>query len=372
MKDNHNVVLKKMDDEFRGLGDDLIAPTVEDDGKVAVSRAKKTVKQKALRVMLKRSGLRKPPLVERILEGKTGLKIPISEIGFISSDKQDDPLLVELAKECPVRNRLNRHDIIRNRILAVGSEIFKAQKMWTPIHVARDLASGKIECISGRHRLAFLALVYGSDLEIPVYVEHMTLKAAREAVAVANDARPIKAIERASYAILRAVGGDSAADQTKLYDKLATHKNNVIKYCVYSVIERNYPATLDFKLSELSSRPDGGITTVSNIEEFWGEAIPWTKNMSQKEFDQRLLESINFINSFVADIQKMKGFNPDQHLMSNVLSAIGRYCQTYQSVTSKTYVVLSDVLAKVVIAIQPSTKKSTFDIFGELCKQMTK
>lgn len=357
------------EDEFRGLGDDLLgqeAPPQAAGSPVQPKgpRVKKTLRQKALRVMLKRSGLSKPPLIERVLEGKTGPRIPISEIGFIASDKQDDPLMAELAQECPIRNRLNRDDVLKSRVLAVGTEIFKAQKMWTPIHVHRDLMDNRYECVSGRHRLAFLALVYGSNLEVPVYLEHLTLKAAREAVAVANDSRPVKALERASYAILRAVGGDSAADQDRLYIALAKYKPGVGKYCVYSVLERGYPAKLNFKLSERSSRPDGGITTVSNVEGFWGEALPWTREMSRKDFDEGLKDSVKFLNAFVSAIRKVGGFDPDQHLTANVLAAVGRYYQTYQNITSRNAIAIHEALAKAVVEIGQTGKKQQSEIYN--------
>jgi len=369
MNDEHGNALLVEDDEFHGLGDDLLGKEVPPDFVAILKkgpRIKKTLRQKALRVMLRRSGMVKPPLIERVLEGKTGPRIAISEIGFLSSDKQSDPLLAELAQECQVGNRLNRDEIVKNRVLVVGTEIFKAQKMWTPIHVHKDLMDGRYECVSGRHRLAFLAIVYGTNLEVPVYLEHLTLKAAREATAVANDSRPVKALERASYAILRAVGGDSAADQDKLYARLANLKPNIGKYCVYSVIERGYPAKLNFKLSERSSRPDGGIVTVSNIEVFWGEALLWSKEMSRKDFDDGLKESVVFLNAFVSAIKKMPGFDPDQHLTANVLAAVGRYDQTYKNITGRNAILICETLAKAVVGMGQTAKKQQGEIYNSI------
>lgn len=361
------------EDEFRGLGEGLLDKNTVRKLPELIPlkkgpRLKKTFKQKALRVMLKRSGLSKPPHIDTILEGKTGPRIPISSIGFFANNKQSDPLLAILAKECPVKNRLNRDDIIKNRIFAVGTEIFKAGHMWTPIHVQRDLHDGRYECVSGRYRLAFLAIVYGSDLEVPVYLENLTLKAAREAAAVANDSRPVKALERASYAILRAVGGDSAADQEKLYSKLANLKSNIVKYCVYSVIERGYPEKLTFKLSELSSRPDGGITTVSNIEEFWAEALLWSKGMDQKEFDLGLGESVKFLNAFVSSIQKISGFDPDQHLTANVLWSIGRYYLNYNRI--KNPILINEEMAQAVVSVGRTDRKKKVDLYNAIAMKM--
>jgi len=318
------------EDEFRGFGDDLLhkEESEQDDAiKVAdkCQRVKKTLKQKALRVMLKRAGIKKIPTLEQIFDGKTGPKIKISEIGFISNDKQSDPLLAELSLEFKERNRLNRDEILKSRILAVGSEIFKIGRMLTPIHVFHDVGGGGIECISGRHRLAAIAIVYGSDVKVPVYIENLTLTAAREAVAVANDSRPIKALERASYAILRAAGGDTMPTRDRIFEKMSSHKPDIGKYCVHAVIDKGHPAKLNFKLSELSSRRDGGITTVSNIEEFWCEALLRQKGMTRKEFEVGLLQSVKFLNAFVEAIQKVPGFDSDQHLTANMMSDIGRY-----------------------------------------------
>lgn len=358
------------DDEFKGLGDGLLKNVQEKPVKKG-PRVKKTLKQKALRVMLKRSGLQKPPLIESILEGKTGIKIPISEIGFISNDKQKDKLLSELAQECQVRNRLNRDEISKNRMLVVGTDIFRAKHMWTPIYVSKDIHDGRYECISGRHRLAFLSIVYGSQTEIPVHVEYMTLKSAREATAVANDGRPVKAMERASYAILRAVGGDSAADQEKLYECLSNLKSNIVKYCVYSVMERGYPCKLGHKLSERSSKPCGELTTVSNVEVFWGEALPWVKGVKREAFDEMLSESVKFLNEFISKIVMVDGFDADQHLSSNVMWAVGRYYLTYKNITNRNPVVISREIAESVVGIGMTERKSQSDIYREISGRMS-
>jgi hypothetical protein len=377
MNESLSVASLDIEDEFRGLGDDLLSQELPEQQEVVAvvlkkreSNIKKTSRQKALRVMLKRAGISRVPPIEQIFAGKNGPKIAISEIGFISKDNQSDPLLAELAQSCPERNRLNRDDILRSQILIVGTEIFKAGRMCTPIHVFHDIHGGGIECISGRHRLAFLAVVYGSDVKVPVYIENLSLKAARESVAVANDSRPIKALERASYAILRAAGGDGEQNQDRLYEKLASHKPNIGKYCVYSVIERGHPAKLTFKLSEKSSRPDGGITTVSNIEEFWGEALLRRKGMSRKEFDVGLLDSVRFLNAFVTAIKKMPEFEPDQHLTANVMTAVGRYYHTFHNVTGRHAIEIVGDLTKGVVSMGQTSKKSLFELYNEIAGHM--
>ena len=357
------------DDEFAGIGDDL-ASQVKTISVVAVkdktARIRKTRRQKDMRVILKRSGLAKPPPIEQILQGRTGEKIAISKIGFLSLDEHSDPVLDEIAVACPIRNRLNRDEVLKARVLAIGAQIFKAGRMWTPIFVYRDVDTDRLECISGRHRLTFLALAYGTDLEVPVHVERMTLKEAREAAAVANDSRPIKALERASYAILRAVGGDTGANQDQVYRNLATHKINVGKYCVFSVIERELPAKLHFSLSEKFSRPDGGITTVSNIECFWNEAFSWTREMSRQEFDKELKESVLFLNAFVEKIRKVKGFDSAQHLSAGVMSALGRYYLSYKNITHRSAIVVCGNMAEGVVSLGQTSKRPQSELYNAL------
>jgi hypothetical protein len=366
------------DDEFSGLGDDLFIHERRSADEILgpeekpnkEPRMKKTLRQKALRVMLKRSGLKSIPPIEQILQNKEGPRFPICEIGFLSQNKQKDPLMMELAKECPVRSRISQADVLRSRVLVVGSQILKDGRMMTPIHVYQDLDQDeRLECISGRHRLAFLALVYGSDLMVPVYMEKMKEEAAREAIAVANDSRPVKALERASVAILRAVGGRTEVSQDQLYEKMSTLKPNIGKYCVFSVIGRGYPAKLNFKTSERSSRPDGGITTVSNVEGFWKEAISWTRGMARKDFDGELQETVSFLNDFVAAICKIPGFDPAAHLSAQVMTAVGRYYQTYRKITQKNAIVICRELARNVVSVDTNQKRTDV-IYKEIASLM--
>ena len=368
MKD-HDSIIPVEDDEFQGLGDDLVnqvKPASAVAVKEKVVRSRKTRQQKDMRVILKRSGLAKPPPVEQILQGRMGEKVSISEIGFLSLDEHSDPVLNDIATACPIRNRLNRDEVLKSRVLVIGSQILKAGRMWTPILVYRDVDSGRLECISGRHRLTFLALVYGTDLEVPVHIENMTLKEAREAAAVANDSRPIKALERASYAILRAVGGDTEANQDQVYRKLATNKLNVGKYCVFSVIERELPSKLSFNLSERSSRPDGGVTTVSNIECFWNEAFAWTRDMTRQEFDKELKESVSFLNVFIDKIKKIKGFDSSQHLSAGVMSALGRYYLSYKNITHRSAISVCGKMAEGVVGLGQTSKRPQSELYNAL------
>lgn len=363
------------EDEFCGLGDDLLSCVKKDSidlpPKIKKSpRIKKTVRQKAIRVMFKRANITTPPSTKKLFEGKTGHSLKISEIGFLSNDKQSDKCLQELSDKCPIRNRLNRDEISKARVLDVGSQILKSGRMWSPIHLYQDvMGDGRFECISGRHRLAFLALVYGPETIIPVYIETLTLKAAREAVAVANDARPIKALERAFYAIQRTVGGDLGVSQDELYNQMSDLKQNINKYCVYSVVERGYPAKINFKMAEKSSKLNGEVVTVGNIEVFWNEALRWEKYMPRLEFDLLLKDSIKFLNRFIKVVQQLPGFNKNDYLTISVMAALGRYYSTYKNITNDNAIKICDQLAHAVISIDFPNKNQTY-VFDKMSKFM--
>jgi hypothetical protein len=231
--------------------------------------------------------------------------------------------------------------------------------MYLPVQIVKIEEDGVLECTSGRHRLAFLALAYGSDAKIPVNIESMTLAEARDAVVVANDARPTKALERAEHTVLRAVGGNVDAEQDELYRKTATSKISVRKYCIFSVLERKYPGKLGFKVSQTSSRRDGGLTTITNVENFWNMALDWSRGMERKEFDAALKASIRFLNELIQTMQGQKEFNPSHHLAAMTLSAIGKYYRTYGEITGRNPVeIVSDIAKQIVKMGEVGRQKS--------------
>jgi hypothetical protein len=368
------------EDELAGIGENLFQDVKRELPKVDIPsefkekkgpRVKRTQRQKALRVMLKRSGLKSPPLLHEILKGKVGAFVHLNKIGFLSHGSKPDPLMEELGQECPVVNHLNRDDVTRNRVQTVGAEIFKAGRMWNPIHIYKDEETGKYECISGRHRLAFLAIAYGTDILLPVYIEKMTQNEAKSAVAVANDGRPVKALERASYAIQSALKGGVVEDQEKLYAKMATRKSNVGKYCVFCVCEKKYPLPFSFKVSELSSRHDGSLMTIRTIESFWNESFSWKKGISRQDFDKKLGETVKFLNAFVAEIQNVPGFDLFRHLTAPVLGAIGRYYLTCEQISRVNAIIDVENLAKAIV-VNDSPSKDMMMIYNEVVKYFQK
>ena len=298
-----------------------------------LARKPLTPRQKAIGVILRRAGVDEVPELDHLLRNKGGKAMRICDIGLFI-DEPEDQVLAKIAKDCPCQNRVNLSaEVLLSQVKKVGSQILQAGRMYQPIQVARIEEDGAYECTSGRHRLAFLALIYGAKANIKVYVEDMTLQEGRDAVVVANMARPTKAMERAEHAVLQAVHGDVNAAQDDLYKGTATTKNKAKKYCVFSVLKNKYPAELTFKLSLTASRHGGALTTITNIENFWSAALDWHKAMEREEFDAALKKSVEFLNKLADQYGQTAGFDEVQHMSSMALSAVGKYYSDVESVT---------------------------------------
>jgi hypothetical protein len=328
-------------------------------------------REKVVAVMLKKAGLSAAPDFSTLLKCKLGQNVAIKDIAVFIGE-QEDGVLAELAAAMPVRNRVNlTAEVDLKRVKEIGAQVMKAGRMYQPIQVASIAEDGRLECTSGRHRLVFLALVYGTDAEIPVYVEDMTMREARDAVVVANQARKAQAMEKVEHAVLQAVGGDVDVDADAMYDKTCTSKSNVKKYCAFSVLERGEPVKLGFPLLA-EGQLKGGLTTVIGMEGFWGSALEWRKGMPRVEFDASLKEATEFLNTLVGKWTVDKSFEPRQHMSSMTLAAVAKY---YRTLADAGFV-LDDAavseLASVVVAMGDIGRQTSDVTYAAIVKAMKK
>lgn len=337
------------------------------------------LRNRIIRKILKRAGKTSIPPVDDFFKNKVGTWVKINEIALFTTQPKDE-LLAELVLEsCPNWNRINCADILTNRMVEVGSQILRDKVMYTPIHVAR-VEDGSLECISGRHRLAFFVLVYGGECQVPIYLESMTLGEARHAVAVANDSRPMKALEHAEHAALSAVDGDAAAEQEELYRKIARNKNGIKKYCVYSIVKRKYPTELDFGASAVPCLMGDDITTISNLESYWGASLEWNKEMVREDFDAALMESTSYLNRLSHAFRSLEGFIPKRHMSSSVLTAVGRYYKMYANANGVDTIAGVDTLgddyinkiAVIVVTMESIEEKDAEEIYVKLVEVFTR
>ena len=339
--------------------------------KKQTKRAKKplTGRDKAIRLMLRRAGVDELPTVDHIMRGKTGsTKMAIKDIALFLGIPKDEAL-ADLAKECMVKNIVNLSaEVEKTRVMAIGAQILTAGRMYQPVQVAK--VNNEYQCTSGRHRLAFLAVAYGPSTKIPVYVEDMSLCEARDAVVVANQARPTKALERAEHAVLQAVGGNIDAEQAEMYAKTVKTKAKARKYCVYSVLEKGHPTRLSFPVSLTSSRKDGGLTTLTNVENYWGAAIDWHKDTEQKDFDTALEIATEFLNLLAKALQAVAGFDASHHMASMTLSAVGKYYRSYVDVHGSSPEDKVDAIATAIVGMGGIGRQKSEMTYDALKKAM--
>lgn len=325
-------------------------------------------KEKMIRIMLRRANLDRLPELDQLMKGKVGTLTSVKSIAIFTNEPTEDALK-GIFEECKLTNTVNLSaPVLKNRMIMIGAQILSAGRMYQPIQVAK--VGGELQCTSGRHRLAFLAVAYGPDVEIPVYIEEMTLNEARDAVVVANQARSAKAMERAEYAVLQAVGGNVEVERDELYSRTATNKAKARKYAVYCVFEQDYPDKFDFDVSYTSSRKEGGFTTITNVERFWGTALDWKKDTERKDFDGQLAATIKFLNELVKCMQEETGFNSLHHLSAMCLTAIGKYYLTYGAIQSGNAIDVVEKIAKQIVAMGDIGRQKSEKTYDALAKVM--
>jgi len=284
-------------------------------------------RDKFTKSVLRKSKIEALPELDSLFFSRVGdvSKVKIGDVGVFLGTPEDD-LLAELAQEWDARNQVNlSSEVGLAGVKKVGVAILEDGKVSSAIEVARVVDNGNaLECTSGRHRLAFLALMYGLDVEVPVDLREMTLMEARNAVIRANESRKIQGLEKSEHAILRATGGNIDIDRDELYEKVVISKSKAIEYSAYSVIDQElHGGKLDFDVS-LTNRSGDALTTVNGIKSFWRSAMKWDSKKTRTEFDNELKKSVQFLNGVVAAMTKLFDFKPDQHLATMTLSAIGK------------------------------------------------
>jgi hypothetical protein len=309
------------------------------------------------------------PAVNHLLRGHGGEKVAIKDVAIFEAEPEDEALK-EVWKSCPLKNRVNLSaSIDPKQVRKIGAEIFQADRMFTQVQVARIDGEGKMECTSGRHRLAFLALVYGSDVKIPMEVMDMSLNEARKAVKAANEARKINAMENMEHTIVTAVNGDIGVAQEDMYAKSVTNKVNAVKYAIYSIMYRDYPQALGFKVT---LRGKGGLTTVNNIKDFLTLFLEWDKGMTVEEFDKKLLMAVRFLNAYAKKLQKEPAFEAKHQLGAKPLKAVGKYVREYESVTKKSPMGIVDGVVECMLALGECGSHPAMKTHNKLSEAMRK
>jgi hypothetical protein len=332
--------------------------SAEDFNDVATPEKKKeaTAMEKFTKNVLRSAKIEEVPELSSLVGIHGGKTMKISDIAIFIGEPKDE-LLQDVFEKCSILNRVNLSSSVSlSLVKKVAVEILSAGFMAVPIVLAR-LDDGRVECVSGRHRLVFFALFYGADVEIPYYEIQgdISLSKARQIVIHANEGRKATAQEKAEHVVLDAVSGNADAELDEMYAEVATTKSKAKKYCIYNIL-RGHPTSISFPISHAGRQGGEGLTTISNIEGFIGNSTNWYKNMTRNDFEVEVANSVSFLNALATEMQKIEGFNPKQHMSNMALKGIANYYTKLEEPMERVGAVASAVVSLGNIGRQPSNE----------------
>lgn len=403
-----------MSDEFGGFDDDFIDETegqatvaeveVETEEEKPVEKIKKiqrvkkvtkikanpksskqTPREKFVNKVLKKAGIDELPDTDVLyvfLRGKSNATMKVSDIAFFLNDENEDEVLTELAGQCPLRNTVNLSaDVEMKNVENVAKQILEAGKMYMPIEVT-ELQNGskQLECWSGRHRLALIGLLYGPDVEVPVYVTQMTTREARDAVIYANSARKTRGLEAAEHTVLsKTEGSASKGSFVAMYNEVATNKTAVYDLAVYLTAYDKKTLGFEtsdfgFSVSKTASRKDAEATMPGVKGYFRSIYHDWTKKMTADEYMDRHAESVSFLNTVVRVMQQNPDYEAKQHCSTQALSALGTfYCDLeFKVPNGSSPIDYADKVANALVSLGDIGRAKTEEIRSGLKKAFKK
>jgi len=287
-----------------------------------------SVMQKAVNSMLKKAGLEELPQLEDLLGSNGfGTKTKIADLAIFLNEP-DSELLKLIQSECPVANTVNCSASVDLKLVKkVGHNILTAGRIFQPMTVAK-VEDGSLQVTSGRHRLTFLAMLYGTSAKIPVIIQDMSLVEARNAVVFSNQARSTKALEKADHVVLQACHGNLELDLEERYEVAVRNKTTMKRFVTFHVVANEEISKVSFAVGD--TRKDGALTTYSGLEGFWGNAIQWHSEMTYPQFEKDVKKATRFINAVVKAMEACADFDSKQQMSTQALTAVGAY---YASLT---------------------------------------
>jgi len=340
-------------------------------------RGRKAVssEEKLIRSILKKAGLEEAPKLETLVQSVSGSKMmKLKDIAVflkVPDKAEEKDVLGKLAMAWGKENDVNLStEVNLKQVKKNAIDILSTGRMYYLPDVAHvKKVKYPLQCVSGRHRLVFIALFYGLDVEVPVIYEEMTLTQAREKAVFANNTRRTPALEKAEHMVLRAVEGDVEADRDQMYLKSVTSKGKAVDFAVFSVMDGNLRGgRLEFPVSQTSSRKEA-YTTITNLKGFWKHAIQWTREMTRKEFDVELKESNVFLNYMVNQLEDDKKFEKDQHFSAMALTALGKLYRTFKD-ADREPLKLVETIAEKLLGQHGIGRKKSEEIYNSLVQGM--
>lgn len=330
--------------------------------------------QKERASLLKKAGINESqlPSLEHLVREKQGARMKVSDIA-VFIDEPENPALKLLYKDMRNINRVNPSAPVGvKRVRQIAPQILKAGRMYQPVLVARAQEDGRLECISGRHRLVFLAMVYGADAEIPVYVENMSLNEARDAVAVSNQSRRVHPMERTKHTVYQAVHGDVDAEQEEMFRSTAVNKTGAIQYATYSVFERGNPISTEFGVSMTNAKAEGELATLRSVQRYLEGALAFDRSMTREQFDKEIQDAVNFLNRLVRKFQENDSFDCDQQMCSQMLKSLGSYYKSLKDAGANVDDAFVQKLSDMVVALGKVGRRNVSELYTSIVQEMKK
>lgn len=134
----------------------------------------------------------------------TGKGLGVRAIASMSMNTGADNIMNLLAEVNPERMKAVGREILRLGVLLEDITVVKSESILStaPEEFRDRVEAESYQCISGRHRLAFLGLLYGTDVKIPVRVlegDYVDYSFACRATVMSNDTRPLGKEEAVYY-----------------------------------------------------------------------------------------------------------------------------------------------------------------------------
>jgi len=286
-----------------------------------------TERERFVRLLLKRAGLSELPKLESMFDKDAGNATKkVKDIAIFI--QKGEGMLEDVSKECPHKNVVNlSSEVLFRQVKSVAMDVFHSKRFYHVIEVSNvtDAPEGvhPLQCVSGRHRLALIALLWGSDAEVPVRLTSRSMCECRDSVVFANKSRATSSVEKADLVMVQAVNGDTAAKPDEVYEKVVRTKTSAVDFAFHRAIHNHiYGFKFEFDVS-MRSTIDDCMTMANSIKGFLKSVVTWEPSMTRIQLDTAVKDALKWLNALAKEFNQTKGFVKEQQMAQHPLIAYG-------------------------------------------------
>ena len=312
-------------------------------------------------------GRSNPPPLDVLFQGKIGKKIKIKDIA-VFEDEPDCPVLGHLwAEGMDKINTLHvQAPVDMDNVEKVGESIIAAEALLTPIHIATIKDNPDFyQCISGRHRLTFFALMYGTDAEVTCYVEEgIDHSIALMSVPEANNCRKTSTTEKAAHlVILNGYSPKGRMNEEETYKALCINKSRFILWAIDKMVNERDGKTFKGKM-KVGDRSNDEMSTAVFATGI-SSLCSWQKGTTYDQAVKMYDASISVMNNYYSYLKKVGVFNKVTHYHSKPYAGLMNYIA--QSRANGHTVDYSKLMAYVVHLGESYKVQKVKEISNDLC-----